>query len=180
MADNTSELLRLGRTVDDFVLPTVRGGECALYDLLDERRVFLVFYRGGWCPLCNLQLLELSSSYEEFEAANLEILAISSEEVEKGRKVLNRLGPPYRLLQDLDGEITRRFGLTIDSRDLFSVLLRKRGFPHPGVILVGQDRTIQWSYRGKTYRDRPRASQLLRAARRNPVARTSSSASAAT
>lgn len=170
MTEPTHELLQPGREVDDFTLPTVRGDECSLYETLEDRRVFLVFYRGGWCPLCNLQLLRLSSSYEHFEEADIELLAISNEEIEKGRKVIKRIGPPYPLLQDFDGEVLRQFGLVVEQRDLFSVLVRKEGFAHPGVVLIGKDRVIEWSYRGKNYRDRPSPSQMLTAAEQTSTA----------
>ena len=163
MTERTPALLP-GTLVESFRLPDVRGGNVSLDDVVARGRVVLVFYRGGWCPLCNRQLAELSSRYEEFRKAGIEILAISNEEVEQGQRVLDKLGPPFPLLLDRQAEVIRRLGLLVGRRDVLGWVLRKRGYAHPAVVIVGSDRRIQWSYRGRTYRDRPSADEILKAA----------------
>lgn len=66
----------IGSGIADFRLPDARGGEVSLADVLSRRRAVLVFYRGGWCPICNSQLAALSARYEDFRRRDLEILAI--------------------------------------------------------------------------------------------------------
>lgn len=149
------------RQLDDFRLPDVRGGEMALTDVLADQRALLVFYRGGWCPLCNRQLSKLSKAYEEFERRGVEILAISNEEVEEGQKALQKIGPPYPLLFDTEGEVLSSLGLVVERRDLWGVLMRRHDYAHPAAMLVDTDRCVQWSYRGKNHRDRPSVQTLL-------------------
>lgn len=164
MTTDTPSSLSVGDEAPDFVLPDVRGGDVSLAEVLEHRRVTLVFYRGGWCPICNHQLAELSSRYAEFSERNIEILAISNEEVRQGKKVLDKVGPPYPLLLDSSGEVIARYALTVPKRDPLGWMLRKHGYAHPAVVLVGQDRRVQWIYRGRTYRDRPRPAQIIEAA----------------
>lgn len=154
-----------GALVDSFTLPDVRGGNVALEDVLSRARAVIVFYRGGWCPLCNRQLAELSSRYEEFRKAGLEILAVSNEEVTQGRRVLDQIGPPFPLLLDSSSDVIGRLGLVVGKRDPLGWVLRKRGYAHPAVVIVDENRCIQWSYVGRTYRDRPSPDHILEAAR---------------
>src|SRR5438128_11788052 len=51
-----SRALKAGDSAPDFILPDAQGNPVRLYSLLREGRVVVVFYRGGWCPYCNLHL----------------------------------------------------------------------------------------------------------------------------
>src|SRR5687768_17109503 len=48
--------LKVGDTAPDFTLIDARGEQVRLYDALEKATVVLIFYRGSWCPYCNLQL----------------------------------------------------------------------------------------------------------------------------
>ena len=153
------------REVDDFELPDVRGGTFRLGEALKRGPVLLVFYRGGWCPICNSQLGELSQHYDEVEQLGVQIAAISNEEVRQGEKVLKKVGPPYPLLLDGKSEVIEAVGLEVVRRDPLGFVLRKEGYAHPGMILVGEGGEVLWSYRGKNYRDRPSMETVLEALR---------------
>lgn len=161
-----ASLPAVGDPAPAFSLPDVRGGTVSLLEVLSKGRAVLVFYRGGWCPLCNRQLAELSSCYDFFEQRRLQILAISNEEVQQGKKVLDKIGPPFSLLLDRSGEVIARYGLVVGRRDPLGWTLRKRGYAHPAVVLIGQDGRVQWVHRGRTYRDRPSPAEILEAADR--------------
>lgn len=149
------------QVIHDFKLPDVRGGEVVLSEVLSQGRVLLLFYRGGWCPLCNRQLQKLSEQYEAFSERQVEVLAISNEAVEQGEKVLRNIGPPYPLLLDTSSETLKELGLITEKRDLWARVMRKHDFAHPAALLVDTDHRVQWSYRGRNYRDRRSVSTLL-------------------
>lgn len=155
-------MLRVGTRFPAFTLPEVRGGQVTLSEVLKERRALILFYRGGWCPLCNRQLAQLGQAYDSLAERGVEVLAISNEPVEKGKDVLNRLGPPFPLLLDEPGDVIGALGLTVESRDPLGWALRKRGYAKPAAALVGQEQRIVWSYVGKNYRDRPTLEMILR------------------
>ncbi|MCK6502156.1 peroxiredoxin family protein [Myxococcota bacterium] len=146
-----------------FELPDVRGGRVALEEVLKSSRAVLVFYRGGWCPICNAQLAKLSAAYEAFRDRGAEILAISNERVREGREVLRKVGPPYPLLLDEDGEVIRAYALEVTRRDPLGWVLRKQGYAHPAVFVVDPDGRIAWRYVGRHYRDRPSVDLVLQA-----------------
>ena len=152
-----------GATCSDFWLKDVRGGEVSLYKTLQEKQVLLVFYRGGWCPLCSRQLGELSEAWSQFQERSVQILAVSNEEPEKGRKLLKKMGPPFPLLADTIGSAITAFDLTVEKRDPLGWMLQKEDFAQPAVFLIGQDKVVKWAYRGKNYRDRPHPSAIVEA-----------------
>src|SRR5262245_2092016 len=85
--DHDAEALGAGGTFADaphvgdrapsFRLPDARGGEVALDDLLVDGPVVLVFYRGAWCPYCNLQLAAFQSALADIRAAGAALAAVS-------------------------------------------------------------------------------------------------------
>ena len=54
--------LKAGDRAPDFRLPDARGGYERLKDLLSAGPVVVSFYRGGWCPYCNLELSAFAES----------------------------------------------------------------------------------------------------------------------
>ncbi len=156
----------VGDEAPDFTLPDVRGGKVSLTDILRNGRAALVFYRGGWCPICNKQLTRLTERYAEFRRRRVEILAVSNEEVRQGKKVLDKIGPPYPLLLDQASEVIARYGLIHDRSYPLLWVMRKRAWADPAVVLVGQDGRIQWLHRGGTSHDIAEPEHILEAADR--------------
>lgn len=147
--------------IPDLQLPNARGGSVRLSDVTKEKIAVLVFYRGGWCPICNRQLAALSADYESFRRLGAEIVAISNEEVEKGRNLPQDAGPPFLLLQDPNGEVIRSFGLRVRKRDALGVMMRKQGYATPAVFIVDRDGIVRWKYVGRDYKDRPTNDAIL-------------------
>src|ERR1700691_5089161 len=58
--------LKIGNATPDFILPDVHGEPVRLRALLDNGPVVVVFYRGGWCPYCNLHLRGFQRRLKEF------------------------------------------------------------------------------------------------------------------
>ena len=69
--------LKTGDKVPDFNLPDARGGYVRLHDLLTKGPVVISFYRGGWCPYCNLELRALQNVLPEIRQLGAELVAIS-------------------------------------------------------------------------------------------------------
>ena len=69
----------VGARAPEFTLPDAGGTKVALADLLTNGPVVLAFYRGGWCPYCNLELRALQAALPEIEAAGGTLVAISPE-----------------------------------------------------------------------------------------------------
>lgn len=162
------EAARAGTTTSaepapDFVLRDVRGPQIRLFTLLERGRVVLVFYRGGWCPICNVQLGRLSAAYDQFAERGVEIVAISNDVVRKGKEALESVGPKYPVVVDPESEVITAYGAVVSRRDPLVWVLGKQAYAHPMVLIVERDGRVSWAYRGANYRDRPSVARILAA-----------------
>ncbi len=153
--DQTVESIGIGQTAPDFELPEARGGTVRLSDVIKQKTAVVVFYRGGWCPICSKQLATLTLDYERFRELGAEVLAISHEEVEKGKDLLKKIGPPFKVLHDPSTEVIRSYGSLALQRDPLGVMLRKHNYAYPSIFIVDSERVVRWRYIGKDYKDRP-------------------------
>lgn len=71
--------INVGDYAPEFVLMSAVGEEVALYDILLSGPVVLVWYRGGWCPYCNLQLQQIQQRLADIKALGGQVVAISPE-----------------------------------------------------------------------------------------------------
>ena len=69
--------LTVGTTAPDLVLTNAAGKDISLYDCLTNGPVILKFYRGEWCPICNLDLRELQKHLPEIKSLGAALLAVS-------------------------------------------------------------------------------------------------------
>ena len=70
---------RSGQQMEPFNLNSVKGYNVSLRDLLHEGPVVITFYRGSWCPYCNLELQSLQNHLGELESTGAKLVAISPE-----------------------------------------------------------------------------------------------------
>jgi peroxiredoxin len=95
----------VGDRAVDFELPNAQGRRIRLTDQLERGPVVLTFYRGAWCPFCNLQLRHL-------EALGAALLAVSPQLPDGSRAVVDKNGLTFEVLSDLDSAVASAYGIT--------------------------------------------------------------------
>ena len=70
---------QVGDRAPAIVLPDAHGRSFDVASFLKKGPVVLIFYRGGWCPYCNLELKAYQSLLSRFTAAGASLVAISPE-----------------------------------------------------------------------------------------------------
>lgn len=157
--------IKPGVAAPKFELPDVNGNNVSLSLLLASgKKIVLMFYRGGWCPLCSEQLASLTQDYEKFKKKGAVIVAVSNEPLIKGKELLKTLKLPYLLLVDEKSKVIEKYGVKVIKRDSFDVRAiggNYKNYPVPSVFIIGTDGKIIWRYIGKNHRDRPRNSDIL-------------------
>ena len=103
--------LTVGAQVPDGPLMTLQGKKVHLAALLSQKPAVLIFYRGGWCPYCNLQMGQLVKVEPELKKMGYQVLAISPDKPQKLRESLQKHQINYTLLSDRTMELTGKFGL---------------------------------------------------------------------
>ncbi|RYF05920.1 MAG: AhpC/TSA family protein, partial [Deltaproteobacteria bacterium] len=103
--------LKAGDKAPAFTLNDPDGKPVALADLLARGPLVVSFYRGVWCPYCNMELQALQAALPDFQALGASLVAISPQTAANSRKSVrqNELGFP--ILSDPRNDIAAAFGL---------------------------------------------------------------------
>jgi peroxiredoxin len=145
-------------------------------DGLSKRYLLVVFYKGGWCPSCNVQIHKFSKGYAEFHKRAVAIVAISVDKPEYGAKTAAEYGLPFPVLSDSDLLAPRAYRV-VDHVNGFGAFmlarmgadLKARSGPEhhdvaiPALFLVDADRKVRWSHVDKDYAMRPSIALVLAA-----------------
>lgn len=161
----TTNMLKRGDKAPQFELPDVNGNNVSLSQILAKgKKVVVVFYRGGWCPMCSKQLASLSSDFEKFKDKGATIVAISNEAPQKGLDLLKKIKLPYYLLVDAKSNVIEAYGVKVTKRELFDIPALRgdhKDYALPSVFIISEDSKILWVYIGKNFHARPKNTQIL-------------------
>ncbi len=107
----------VGTSAPGFALPDIRGASRALADLLAAGPVVLVFYRGAWCPYCNLQLHAFQAALGEIEATGATLVAVSPQRPDNSLSFAEKEGLGFIVLSDRLNTVARTYGLVFRQPD---------------------------------------------------------------
>lgn len=168
--------LLVGNDVPAVELKTVEGEAIDLRTAIGGKPTLLVFYRGGWCPYCTLQLAELRKLEPDLVKQGVQVIAISPDRPAALRETMDGSKLHYTLLSDSSARAIQAFGVAFKVADEqierylgFGVDLEKasgsdhHALPAPGVFLVDKAGIIQFTYVNPDYRTRV-PQRLVRAA----------------
>jgi peroxiredoxin len=103
--------LREGDVAPDFSLPDAHGHMVALKTLLDRGPVVISFYRGGWCPFCNLELRGLQRVLPEIVQMGASLVAISPQLPDNSLSTQEKNQLTFPVLSDVGNIEAKRFGI---------------------------------------------------------------------
>jgi peroxiredoxin len=165
---------KAGDTAPEFTLLDPGGKQVASRQLLARGPLVVSFYRGVWCPYCNLELQALQEALPEITARGASLVAISPQTAPNSRKSQrdNKLGFP--ILSDVRSEVANAFGIRfalppdlIDVYAGFGNDLTKINddpawvLPMPARYVIGTDGIIAYSEVNPDYTQRPDPGELL-------------------
>lgn len=103
--------LKIGDTIPEFTLPNAAGQVISSQDLLAQGPIVITFYRGGWCPYCNLELRALQQALKAVEATGAILVAISPETPDNSLTTQQKNDLEFPVLSDNANHVARQFGL---------------------------------------------------------------------
>jgi len=115
----------------DFSLPDPRGVAVSLSVLLRKGPVVVTFYRGGWCPFCDLQLRAYQSVLPEIRLLGGELVAISPQTPDYALADVEKKGLTFPVLTDAHNRVAREYGLVFVLSDVLKRLQEAFGNPIP-------------------------------------------------
>jgi len=161
-----------GKRAPDFTLPDQLGRQVSLAGELEHGPVVLIFYRGEWCPYCNIMLHTYGLRTGDFSDRGVRLVAVSPQTPDNSLTMAEKHDLAFPVLSDEGGEVIGMFGLKYDieaqSRDLLSSagidVARFNGtggwiLPAPAVFVIDREGIVRFaSVQGDyTYRVEPDA-----------------------
>lgn len=111
----------------DFTLMDFRGGKVTLSELYKDGPVVLIFYRGGWCPYCNIQLATMQESIAEFEKLGVSVVAISPDKPIHVSETANDIRLDFHVVSDAGNAVAKSYGLVYTLPEAVNEVLVERG-----------------------------------------------------
>ena len=166
--------VKAGDMLPDFTLTDADRNEVSLKDLLAKGPVVLTFYRGVWCPYCNIELKALEEVADKIRARGATLVAISMQGASDSRKSQKDNGLSFPILTDKNGELADKLGIrwslqdyVIPVHDGFGVHLpRIHGdgqwnLPMPARYVVDTDGSVAYAEVNPDYTRRPEPADLF-------------------
>lgn len=161
------QALKEGTQVPDFTLPDALGNTVTLSHLLKQGPVAITFYRGEWCPYCNLQLHVYQQVLPQIQALGASLVAISPQTPNHSLSMAEKQALTFTVLSDVGNQVARQFGLvfTIDEavrdahKQVGANLPTYNGddsweLPIPGTFIVDQSGTVRLAFADPNYTHR--------------------------
>jgi peroxiredoxin len=123
----TKSALQVGQQIPEFNLPDATGNMVSSATLLAKGPLLISFYRGGWCPYCNVELRALQSHINEFQRAGVTLIAISPQSPDHSLSTQEKAGLQYPVLSDVGNQLARKFGIVYQLDETVRSIYQKLG-----------------------------------------------------
>lgn len=145
------EGLAIGAAAPEFSLPDAKGNSHSLSDYTGQKLV-LVFYRTGAWGFCQTQLGELQEGYEDIQAQDADMIAISADPLTLVNSTQHSLQITYLLLSDQDTETIAAYNVIDPSNT---------DIARPATYIIDQKGRVAWRSLDIRFGDRTGTEQLL-------------------
>ncbi len=146
---------KAGDRFPDVVLPDHTGRPVRISDRLASGPLVINFYRGGWCPYCNLELRAYGGALDLLHLAGGDLIAVSPEKPDHVSATIGKNDLRFTVLSDTESRLSDALGIRFDLDDDIIALYRKFGhdlpehngdgrwsLPIPATYVVGGDGLI--------------------------------------
>ncbi|HVJ51405.1 MAG TPA: peroxiredoxin-like family protein [Aliidongia sp.] len=170
-----AKALKAGDKAPSFALADPDGHAVSSADLLAEGPLVLTFYRGVWCPYCNMDLQALQDAQPALEKRGAKLVAISPQTAPNSRRSQRENKLSFPILSDPRNDVAAAFGLRFELPDYLADLYKNTfkndlavvngdpswTLPMPARFVIGRDGTILYAEVNPDYTSRPDPEELL-------------------
>jgi peroxiredoxin len=175
--------LKAGEKAPNFILPNVKDRTVELQELLKQGAVVLSFYRGGWCPYCNMELRGLQKALPKIQALGATLVAVSPETPDNSLSTAEKNELTFEVLSDRGNKIAREFGLVFTVPEELRPVYDKFGLdipayngdttfelPIPATYVIAPDGTVIHAFANTDYTKRLDPEDIIAALKEIAVA----------
>ncbi len=160
--------MTVGMSLPPFSLMNSENQQLNSQQLLEQYdKVVLFFFRGSWCPYCNLELRAIQNFITQNQLDRIRILAISPQSTTYSKQLISENNLAFDLLYDQNNELSKKLGIAFTLQDYAQVAYSGLGIdlslfngndtyelPIPAVFVVDKNAIITYSYVDSNYVNR--------------------------
>jgi peroxiredoxin len=171
--------MSVGRRCPLFELADQNGKTVRMYELLEQGPIVLVFYRGGWCPYCNLQLKAMEAVADEIRGMGGALLAVTPDSQSGVREMVQKHKLSFPVLVDKENRVSRAFGLVYTLSPKLDTLYKSMGIdvrarnkseqcelPLAATYVIGRNGVVAYAFLDEAYYRRAEPADVVAAVRR--------------
>jgi len=171
--------LGTGDIAVDFTLPNAKGEPISSESLRKDGPLVLNFYRGSWCPYCNLELKALQDVHAEIQALGASLVAISPQLPDESLSDSEKIQLEFEVLSDVNSIVSDQYGLTFSLAEELRPIYKNWGadvatvnddpdwkLPLPATYVISQDGRIVHSFTDEDYTARLEPDEVLESLRK--------------
>ncbi|KAI5460958.1 thioredoxin-like protein [Mariannaea sp. PMI_226] len=172
--DTEYSTIKVGDTMPGFSLSNALDKEITSESLLAKGPILITFYRGEWCPYCNLALHSLQKHIDDFQAKGVTLIAISPELPNQSLTTTEKMSLKFEVLSDVGNKFAKQLGILWKQPESlrpifgdFGLDLEARNgddsfeLPIPTTLLVDKEGIVRNIYVEPDYRKRLEPSTAL-------------------
>lgn len=166
--------INIGDLAPNFTLLNAMGDEITLYNELKKGTVILTWYRGGWCPYCNMTLHALQEELPNFIANGANLIALTPELPDNSLSTTEKNELKFEVLSDVGNVIAKEYGIVFeliesvaDSYNKSFNLVEFNGdnsneLPLAASYIIDTDGKVIYAFLDADYRNRAEPSELTK------------------
>lgn len=168
--------IQIGEQMPEFLLPNALGTIINSEDILKNGKMILVFYRGNWCPYCNLELKFLQDNLFRIKDKGATLIAISPQSPDHSLSMTEKNNLEFEVLTDTDNNFAKKLGIAFLLQNFVLPYYKELGInlanfnknedntlPVPAVFVVNENRVVTYKFLDVNYMNRVEVEELIQA-----------------
>jgi len=168
--------LKAGDRAPDFSLKNAFGQKINLQTELKKGPVVLVFYRGAWCPFCNMHLHALKKNLPQINKLGAQLIAVTPQTPDKSAGQIKKDNFPFEVLSDLDSQVMKNYRLYYELPENLIAVYKKHKLdveafngkgravlPVPGTFIINQQGIVVARQAETDYKKRMEPADIIKA-----------------
>ena len=166
--------IKLGAIMPDFSLPNAKNEIIHSKEILKSGKMIIAFYRGSWCPYCNLELKALQENLSKINDKKVSLVAISPQSPDNSLSIIEKHNLTFEVLTDKDNTFAKQLGIIFELQDFVLPFYNALGInlssfnknddtslPIPAVFVVNENGIIIYKFADVNYMNRIDIDELL-------------------
>lgn len=168
--------IQIGDEMPEFLLPNISGKMIDSSKILKEGKMILAFYRGSWCPYCNLELKFLQDNLSRIKDKNVSLVAVSPQSPDHALNMVEKNNLEFEVLTDQNNGFAKKLGIVFQLQDFVLPHYQNLGIdlsefnknnentlPVPAVLIIDEKGKVIYKFLDVNYMNRIDVEELIQA-----------------